>query len=42
MHALLIAAVTDIDLQRIKPPAPDRRKRDVLQERPRVSHVGGL
>src|SRR5262249_6341270 len=39
VHARLIAAVADIDLQRVEPPAPDRREREVFKQWPSVAHV---
>ncbi len=38
MHAGLVAAIADIDLQRVERPAPERRKRDLLEQRPSVAH----
>jgi hypothetical protein len=38
MHARLIAAIADIDLQRIEPAAPERRKIDLIEKRPGIAH----
>ncbi len=39
MHAGLVAAIADIDLQRVEPAAADRRERDRFEQRPGVSHA---
>jgi hypothetical protein len=39
MHAGLVAAVADIDLQRMERPAPDRGERNPLEQWPSVAHV---
>jgi hypothetical protein len=35
----LVAAIADIDLQRVQRPAADRRKRNLLEQRPSVAHA---
>src|SRR5215218_695409 len=42
MHAGLIAAIADIDLQRIQTPAAQRRERNSLEQGPCVAHASGL
>ena len=38
MHAGLVAAIADIDLQRVEPAAPERRKLDRFEQRPSIAH----
>ena len=38
MHAGLIAAIAEIDLQGLEPAAPERRKSDLFEQRQRVAH----
>src|SRR5262245_36569887 len=38
VHAGLIAAIADIDLKRVEPAAPDRRKGNLLKPRPGIAH----
>src|SRR4051812_29703548 len=38
MHARLIAAIADIDLQGLQRPTRNRRKRNPVEQRPRVAH----
>src|SRR5262249_49974633 len=41
VHAGLVAAIADIDLERVEPAAPDRRKGNLAKPRPRVTHRAG-
>ena len=38
VDAALVAAVADIELQRIEPPAPDRRERNLFEQRQGLAH----
>ena len=38
VHAALVAAIADIELQRVEPAAPDRREGDLLQQRQGLAH----
>jgi hypothetical protein len=42
MHAGLVAAIADVDLQGVEPAAADRRERDFLQQREGVVHAGNV
>ena len=42
MHAGLVAAVADIDLQGVKPAAADRREGNFLQQRKGLVHAGNV
>jgi hypothetical protein len=42
MHAGLVAAIANIDLQSIEPPAPQRRKRNPFEQGPRFAHRAGV
>ena len=38
MHAGLVAAIADIDLERVEPAAPDRREGNLLKQGPSIAH----
>ena len=42
MHAGLVAAIADIDLQGVEPAAADRREGNFLQQRKGVVHAGNV
>src|SRR5436305_5835659 len=42
MHAGLVATITDVDLQRVEPPAPDRREGNFFEQRPSIAHDRSL
>ena len=39
VHAALVAAIPDIELQGVEPSAPDRREGDLLQQRQSLAHA---